>query len=122
MLLSASFAGNDDFGPEAGEAFRAAFDRRFAAEASDGTAKTTDPEGSGESASDAAANRTSPLPSVRELEVRGCGFGAECEEALEAAVRASRARLEARVAQFPDRASGTITNATFFENLREERR
>ena len=122
VLLSASFAGNDDFGPEAGEAFRAAFDRRFAAEASDGTAKTTDPEGSGESASDAAANRTSPLPSVRELEVRGCGFGAECEEALEAAVRASRARLEARGAQFPDRVSGTITNATFFENLREERR
>ena len=37
-------------------------------------------------------------------------------------VRASRARLEARVAQFPDRVSGTITNATFFENLREERR
>ena len=57
---------------------------------------------------------------MRALEVRGCGFGEECEEALEAAVRANRARLEALGAAFPDRVSGVVTNATFFENLREE--
>jgi hypothetical protein len=57
---------------------------------------------------------------VRSLEVRGCGFGEECEEALEAAVRANRARREASAAEFPDRVSGIVTNTTFFENLREE--
>jgi len=107
VLLSASFAGNDDFGPEAGGAFRAAFRGRVAAEAE---------------TADAATSFPPAFPSVRALEVRGCGFGEECEEALEAAVRANRARLEALGAAglFPDRVSGVVTNATFFENLREE--
>ena len=114
MLLSASFAGNDDFGPEAGGAFRAAFRGRVAAEA-----ETADAfEGS--NALTAATSFPPAFPSVRTLEVRGCGFGEECEEALEAAVRANRARLEALGAAFPDRVSGVVTNATFFENLREE--
>lgn len=124
VLASASFAGNDDFGPEAGGAFRAAFRvLRFDAGGSDGDARERseskrDPESSRGGSSRAAKKNASP--SVRELEVRGCGFGAECEEALEAAVGANRARLEARGAQFPDRVSGTIANATFFEDLREE--
>ena len=114
VLLSASFAGNDDFGPEAGGAFRAAFRGRVAAEA-----ETADAfEGS--NALTAATSFPPAFPSVRTLEVRGCGFGEECEEALEAAVRANRARLEALGAAFPDRVSGVVTNATFFENLREE--
>ena len=114
VLLSASFAGNDDFGPEAGGAFRAAFRGGVAAEA-----KTADAfEGSNELT--AATSFPPAFPSVLSLEIRGCGFGEECEEALEAAVRANRARLEARGAAFPDRVSGVVTNPTFFENLREE--
>ena len=118
VLLSASFAGNDDFGPEAGGAFRAAFRGRVAAEA-----ETADAfEGSDAFSKTAATSFPPAFPSVRALEVRGCGFGEECEEALEAAVRANRARLEALGAAglFPDRVSGVVTNATFFENLREE--
>ena len=112
VLLSASFAGNDDFGPEAGGAFRAAFRGRVAAEAETADAFPQT----------AATSFPPAFPSVRALEVRGCGFGEECEEALEAAVRANRARLEALGAAglFPDRVSGVVTNATFFENLREE--
>ena len=118
VLLSASFAGNDDFGPEAGGAFRAAFRGRVAAEA-----ETADAfEGSDAFSKTAATSFPPAFPSVRALEVRGCGFGEECEEALEAAVRANRARLEALGAAglFPDRVSGVVTNAKFFENLREE--
>ena len=112
VLLSASFAGNDDFGPEAGGAFRAAFRGRVAAEAETADAFPQT----------AATSFPPAFPSVRALEVRGCGFGEECEEALEAAVRANRARLEALGAAglFPDRVSGVVTNAKFFENLREE--
>ena len=58
------------------------------------------------------------FPSVRSLEVRGCGFGEECEEALEAAVRANRARLEARAVAFPDRVSGIVTISRKVRRLR----
>lgn len=139
VLVSASFAGNDDFGPEAGGAFRAAFRGQFAkADAGDGSdPSTADPDafrsssGSGAGPASSSYDRSvskpfgtsakvPAFPSVRSLEVRGCGFGEECEEALEAAVRANRARREASAVEFPDRVSGIVTNATFFENLREE--
>ena len=115
VLLSASFAGNDDFGPEAGGAFRAAFRGRVAAEA-----ETADALEGSNALTSFPTSFPPAFPSVRALEVRGCGFGEACEEALEAAVRANRERLEERGAAFPDRVSGVVTNATFFENLREE--
>jgi hypothetical protein len=139
VLVSASFAGNDDFGPEAGGAFRAAFRGQFAkADAGDGSDPSPADPDAFRSSSGSGAGPASPsydrsvskpfgtsakvpaFPSVRSLEIRGCGFGEECEEALEAAVRANRARREASAVEFPDRVSGIVTNTTFFENLREE--
>jgi hypothetical protein len=137
VLKTATFAGNDDFGPDAGGAFRAAFRPSAEADGKDGvsplrTANDYDYD-SRAAATNANANRhrhrhrdrspppkpKAPLPSVVLLEVRGCAFGAACEEALANATRANRERVESAEPRFPDRDSGAVTNLEFFENLRE---
>ena len=124
ILRVLSFAGNDDFGPEAGGAFRAAFLTVTVDE--DLTLATGETSGLKPRPSllnsAISSKKTKPpvLPSVLSLEIRGCGFGDECEGALFESVKANEERItRANMNEFPDRVSGVVVNKTFFENLRE---